>query len=301
MRLVTLPALVLACLAAACGEPGSGGDPCGRAPAAGTTTIELESGGVPRRALLVVPVSDGAAPLPLVLAFHGSLTSPEVLLEWSALDQAAAVHGFVLAVPEAYLAGMQWNVPGVPLFGGDPVPDGSPSDVQLARDLIDAVAAQVCIDAARVYATGFSGGGRLASALGCDVADRLAAVGPVAGLRFPDTCQATRPLPVVSLHGTEDVVDPYEGGGQAYWGYGVEEAAARWAEHDGCAAGPADEMVAADVTRRSWSDCAPGAALELYVLAGTGHVWPGGPMETPPGEVSANDVLWAFFAAHPRP
>jgi polyhydroxybutyrate depolymerase len=299
--LKVLVTMVVALAGAGCGDQGADGDPCRRPPSAGTTTITLESGGITRRALLVVPPTDGAAPLPLVLALHGSFTTPEVLLEWSALDQAAATHGFVLAAPEAWLAGPQWNVPGVPLFGGDPVPEGSPSDVELARDLIDVVAAQVCIDPARVYATGFSGGGRLASSLGCELADRLAAIGPVAGLRFPDPCPAAGPLPVVSLHGTADTIDPYEGGGEAYWGYGVEEAAARWAAHGGCAATPTDEAVTAGVTRRTWGGCAAGAALELYVLDGTGHVWPGGPMETPPGALSANDVLWEFFAGHARP
>ena len=50
-------------------------------------------------------------------------------------------------------------------------------------------------------------------------------------------------------------------------------------------------------------DCPDGAAVELYIIVGGGHAWPGsqfsksiekivGPTTT---EIDANDLIWAFF------
>ncbi len=95
-----------------------------------------------------------------------------------------------------------------------------------------------CLDRNRVFATGFSGGARMASQLACDASNVFAAVAPVSGLRFPSPCQSSRPVPVVAFHGTADPVDPYLGNGQAYWTYSVPVAASRWANHNGCATSP---------------------------------------------------------------
>ena len=43
--------------------------------------------------------------------------------------------------------------------------------------------------------------------------------------------------------------------------------------------------------------CDEDATLELYVVEGGGHVWPGAPGATQ--EISATDLMWDFFQAHP--
>ncbi|MCP4692453.1 MAG: hypothetical protein GY859_30695 [Desulfobacterales bacterium] len=50
-----------------------------------------------------------------------------------------------------------------------------PDDVEFVSRLIDEVRGMVCIDKKRIYAAGFSGGGRMASRLGCSLSDRIAA------------------------------------------------------------------------------------------------------------------------------
>ena len=132
---------------------------------------------------------------------------------------------------------------------------------------------------------------------------------PVGGLRYPTPCPATRPVPVVAFHGTADPVDPLTGDGQAYWTYPVGVAAARWAAHNRCAPTPTT-TAAPGVDRTTYEGCADAATVELYVLTGEGHEWPGGPMvaagiaaELGPQSdaVGADDVMWAFFASHPLP
>jgi len=50
--------------------------------------------------------------------------------------------------------------------------------------------------------------------------------------------------------------------------------------------------------------CEEGAAVELYVVEGGGHTWPGAAIDVPvlgetTHEISATDLIWAFFENHP--
>ncbi len=43
--------------------------------------------------------------------------------------------------------------------------------------------------------------------------------------------------------------------------------------------------------------------MALYTIEGKGHSWPGSamPASITTKDIVATDVLWQFFAAHPRP
>src|SRR5262249_40799934 len=140
-------------------------------------------------------------------------------------------------IPEA--SGFDWNIPGVPLVGGRTVPRGAADDVSFLEQLVTTLESRYCIDARRVYATGFSGGARMSSPLACDASSPFAAVAPVSGLRAPSPCPAARAVPIVSFHGTGDAIDPYAGHGQPYWTYSVQTAESDWARRQGCGHAPA--------------------------------------------------------------
>ena len=84
--------------------------------------------------------------------------------------------------------------------------------------------------------------------------------------------------------------------------------AATWAIRNGCDPAPGETPVAADVTLIAF-DCPPGAEVELYRVTDGGHSWPGSPfsvqVEAAIGRttmsVSANELIWDFFVAHPLP
>ena len=291
--------------------PASNSSACGRR-SAGSTTVTIDQGSTRRTALVHAPAGyTGTTPVPLVLNLHGSGSTADHQRLFTGMNRTANADGFVVAYPQGAIvdgSGFDWNVPGQPLIGGRKVPAGSPSDVAFLGTLITKLEGAYCIDAHRVYATGFSGGSRMTSQLGCTLAGRLAAIAPVSGLRFPAGCRASRPEPVLSFHGTADPVDPFGGHGQAYWTYGVSEAARRWAAHDGCSAKPETKRPAATVTLTVYGGCEGAAAVELYAIAGEGHEWPGGPTLPPSltrvlgpqsNVVDANAVMWRFFAAHP--
>jgi len=292
---------------------------CDRPAAAGLTERTFESGGLTRTYLLYVPGSyTGTEEVPLVVNLHGSGSSAEEQLAGSELQEVADEHGFVVIAADAGITqqlgdgtasvtGGVWNIPGVVLTDGSTADPNAPDDVAFLEQLVDATEAELCISA--VVATGTSGGGRMSSNLGC-LSDRFDVIAPVAGIRHPEGCAPSQPVEVVAFHGTDDKVNPFAGGGPAYWGaQTVPEAAAAWAATQGCTDGPVEEEVSASVTRTSWSGCTGGVGVTLYTIAGGGHTWPGGAdasaarpelaaiIGTTTQEIDAGQLIWAVASA----
>jgi polyhydroxybutyrate depolymerase len=288
---------------------------------AGQHTVTLTSGGLVRTVVIYVPDGyDGRHRLPLVLTLHGSQSTAVEQLERSELPAIAERYDVIVAAPQGYLPappGYRWNVPGVTLPPGEP-----PDDEQFLTDAIAHLTANLCIDAKRIYGTGYSGGGRMISQYACDFADQLAAIAVVAGLRAgypitgpsgptpdPATCTPSRPVPVIAFAGTADPVNPYAGGGAPYWQYGTESALARWAELNQCQQGPHVTSVTEHVTKVSYSACRRNADVELYRVTDGGHTWPGSevfiPLEPVLGpvtfEIDASELIWQFFSKHHLP
>lgn len=295
----------------------------------GWQTITVHSGTLEREVPLYVPAAQiGRSDLPLVFDLHGSGGNGRGQASHSGLAAQADRHGFLLANPDGGIAGrgtgFYWNVPGVPLVGDAPTPANAPDDVQFFRDAIDQMEHSLCIDPHRVYVTGFSGGARMASVLACELADRIAAVAPVAGLRAgvpqagdfktPDmgTCKPRRPVPILTFHGVHDPTNRFDGDGGPRWGYSVPTALARWAKLDGCRPTSSEQNVSTHVTKVSYAGCREGAELILYrtdapVEHGGGHVWPHPAGASSQGAVASREtvdqldasaLIWQFFARH---
>ena len=286
---------------------------CGTA-ASGSATLELSVAGRTRTVIVHVPNGYTATThIPLVLNMHGSGSTAVEQEAFTGMDATADADDFIVAYPQALIpdgSGFDWNVPGEPLIGGRPVPSNAPNDVEFLTQLVGALSHRYCINSKQVFATGFSGGARTASQLACDASGTFAAVAPVSGLRHPTPCNPTRAVPVISFHGTDDPVDPYDGHGQAYWTYSVPQAAADWATQDGCNATASTSQPDRVVTLTAYSGCSSGASVELYTITGEGHEWPGGPhlrrsitrlLGPQSTAIDANSVMWSFFEAHPMP
>lgn len=259
----------------------------------GRYEVELVSGGLVRRFLLVVPGS-APDPAPLVLVFHGFTRSPEEIEATSGMSALAEEHGFIVAYPAGTGFPRRWL--SSPLLGDQ--------DVAFARDLVALVSGAVGIDSKRVYAAGMSNGGGMAARLACDAADLVAAVGPVAAA-YPSggSCEPSRPVPVAAIHGTADPIVPYGGRGEAL--PAVEGVLAFWVGENRCELERVADEAAEGVTRLAWTGCADGADVVLFRIDGGRHGWPGSGDTTVWGKttdaVDASALLWEFFAAHPMP
>jgi polyhydroxybutyrate depolymerase len=163
---LALAAVVLVLVLASSAAASVGSGPCSAAPAAGSYNLELSSGGLQRSALVHVPPGILAGVrVPLLLALHGAYGSGPRMQSYSGFSKLADRHRFIAAYPSA--EGHFWNISAAA---------NRPNDVAFISSLITALESQLCIDGARVLATGVSNGGGMVALLGCELSARLAAV-----------------------------------------------------------------------------------------------------------------------------
>lgn len=287
---------------------------------------------------LVIPkLTPPTSGYPVIIALHGGggdrkgalrttcplgdIDSPECLHEM------AADTGYAVVAPDGtvggLLAGRTWNAGG----GVDSwrcvsgkACEENLDDVAYFDALLDDISKRIKVDRDRVFVTGLSNGGAMAHRLACERSESIAAIAPVAGaLQFAvsGTCEPTRPVGILHIHGADDPCWKYEGGepecaiGQSGKNHvGVESSMSRWASILGCEGQPDEDRLpdtASDGTttlRRTWSDC--GTRLQLLKVEGGGHTWPNGQPylgESVVGKVThdfGNEVIIAFFDRFPE-
>jgi polyhydroxybutyrate depolymerase len=262
-----------------------------------TTEQQIESDGRQRTYLVHLPIGyQPNRPTPMILAFHGRKGTGNDIEAYSGINAlgAIAVYPRGLAGPDGETA---WQ--GAPMTS-------EADDVRFVGELIDRLQATLCVDPARIYATGKSEGGGFTALLACRMPDRIAAFATVSGAFYRGTnsgCATSPPVPIVDFHGTGDRVIKYDGGTSHRQHYpAMTDWLKRWAMHNRCA-DVATKSIGTDVIEMSWQRCAAHSALVHYRIAGGGHTWPGALIHSGPGKatqtISATIIAWAFFNAHP--
>jgi polyhydroxybutyrate depolymerase len=290
-------------------------------PADPTTGFSVTEWTVPvgaRQRTMLVCVPEAQAPptgWPLVLAFHGGRSHPDMMRRFSGLDILAATDRAVVVYPagtgtrESMLT---WN-------GGNccgEARDGQSDDVGFVRELLTALSARLAIDPARIHATGMSNGAMMAYRVGAELADTIASIAPVAGPLALETISLARPVPLIHFHGSLDQFTPLEGG--------VGRRSVTRTHHRAILAGLLEWVRAgngAETPRKSplpctdagmtierweWGSAGAGNEVVWYRVEGAGHTWPG---RVPDSfylgssalSLPANEIIWEFFAAHPLP
>lgn len=261
------------------------------------------SSGQEREYLLYIPRSyDPSKPTALVISLHGAGMWGAAQKETSQWNRVADEHGFIVVYP----SGARGAGPRVWHEGDGAEPS---RDVRFISELIDTLEGRYNIDPRMIYANGISNGGGMSFALSCTLSDRIAAVGMVgAALLLPFSwCTDQRPVPMIAFHGTADSFAPYTGGfswvaPQRF--QGVRAFTADWARRNRCGTNPVDAVVAPDVTRLAYTQCADDAAVVLYAIQGGGHTWPGGQplpewfVGRTSNSIDASSLMWAFFREH---
>lgn len=258
---------------------------------------------------------DTSKPAPVVLAFHGAGMNGSGMMAFTGLNKKADEAGFLAVYPDGTGLGrllLTWNAGGVKGKAASARPD----DVAFVRALLDDLAGVVAVDANRVYATGMSNGGMMCYRLAAELSDRIAAIAPVAGTMAVEKFQPKRPVGVVHFHGTADRIVPFGGAGRRMARFfsfrSVRQTIRLWAKHNGCDAKPKvtrladrDKDDGTTVTRETYAGGKGGPEVVLYTIHGGGHTWPGqrrpfGFLGRSTRDISANDLIWAFFRKHAR-
>lgn len=275
-------------------------------------TINISFDGYDRSFIIYLPLGyNNAGKMPLLFVIHGGSGTPEGMIRLADFRPIANKEKVVLVYPAGHQK--NWN-------------DGRPTtpnqmginDVGFFNRMCDYMIANHSVDANSIYATGISNGGFMASRLGCELSNRIAAIAVVAATMEANSvspnCNPNRPVPAIYIHGTADPLVPFAGGVMTAGGTAGGtilshfQAIDRWAALNRCNNSPAVydlPDIAVDgttVKQRVYSGGTNASEVVSYVVMNGGHTWPQGFQylsESIIGltsqDMNANDVIWAFF------
>ncbi|HUS29934.1 MAG TPA: PHB depolymerase family esterase [Kofleriaceae bacterium] len=256
-------------------------------------TWNIMAGGAMRVARVHVPASyDPQKATPVVFDVHGRTQNASGEMSLSNSKAKSDAEGFIVVFPESGTSPTAWN-------SGtccDPASTNKIDDTAFMTKLLDEVEAKLCVDTKRVYMMGMSNGAYESQRIACELADRFAAVGPVAGLLLFQGCAPSRPVPIMMVNGTADTLSQYQ-----YVPQGVDF----WKAKNKCTT-MQQSYQKGDVTCVTHGGCTGGADVVLCTVQDGGHQWPGGGstfpfLGTKSDNLDTTSALWDFFSAHPLP
>jgi polyhydroxybutyrate depolymerase len=293
---------------------------CTHAPLARDTTRSVQVDGQGRSFLIHLPPTyDGTKATPVVLHFPAYTALPVLEAGYTDMNTTADRAGFVVVYPSGRVEGTQET----PYFNagaccGDATRPRD--DIAFVRAMLADLGKNLCVDADRIYATGFSNGGMMSYRLACELSDQIAAFAPVSGASLLEPCMPKRPPPLLVFHGTGDPSVPWGGGlanpivaklPQPVSVPAVPQTIESWRARNRCSPARRTTYARGDVRCEAATACAGDGVVELCTIEGGGHTWPGAPSLGPldlattvlfgkeTHDISANDHMWDFFHAHP--
>lgn len=272
--------------------------------------------------------------IPLVVMLHGCTQDPDQFAMATAMNDVAEQHTFIAVYPEQSAAAnankcWNWFKPAHQARGS-----GEPA---LLAGIAEQVTRDYTVDEQRVYVAGLSAGAAMSVIMGATYPDIFAAVGVGSGLEYQAATTTlgafkamarggpnperkgnraysamgsqTRGVPVIAFHGTADTTVALVNSHQVI---------AQWAQTNDRADDGADNNSIDNTPDATTMDTVPGGhsftryvyqdasgadMLEKYIVDGMGHAWSGGSSAAPytdPQGPNASQLMWQFFAAHPR-
>lgn len=317
-KLIFISVLLIVLTMSACGrQPVSPSQPTIDAQVSihpGDYNGSLSVDGRQRSYILHLPPSyNNKTKMPLVIVLHGGGGNAENIMTTTGFSAKADAAGFIVVYPNGtsrlnndnLLTWNAGNCCGYAL-------DNNVDDVSFIRALIDELLGRLAVDPARIYATGMSNGGMMCYLLACQLSDKIAAIAPVAGAMGMDNCYPTQPVSVIIFHGTADEHVLYYGGkplkqvdNHPRIDKSVSYAVNFWVKANDCFPVSQKEVMGT-IIKETYSGGKDGSEVVLYTIVDGKHAWPGGTSgwlggDVPTKELSATDVMWDFFASHPKP
>jgi len=277
--------------------------------------------------LYIPSTYNAGTPMPLVVALHGCTQTADqfrLLTRWDALAEAK---GFIVVFPQQDPNSNQfkcWN------FFQDGHMHRSAGEPKRIAAVTSFIARNYAVDAHRIYASGLSAGGAMASVLAATYPDLYAAIGigsgceyaataACAGYKSADPAQAgrqaykemgprARPMPFIAFQGDADTTVPPANADQLVQQWLLTDDLA----DDGAANGSVPSAPANTTpgfapggrfyTVRTYADSHKAELAKYWVVRGMKHAWSGGDPSQPYSDASGPDetaAMYAFFLSHP--
>lgn len=264
----------------------------------GYTAVATYSGGRDRIYFYYIPKSVPDSPS-MVIGLHGGSGNALDFGQRTGMRAMAEKYGYVVVLPmgvEQKPGVGNWNSEST--TARDYAEKNQIDDVGFVTAILDQMKDVVPYDPARVFVTGISKGGMLAYLLGCRIGDRIAAIAPVAST-FTSEYRRAEGVSLLHIHGDADENVPWEGGSgkfsrigvnwqpvergiEAFAGVNLDEALVR------------SDRITRDTVRRTYRR-PDDASLEICIVEGGGHAWPGGVATM--WQTSSNTYVSPYFDA----
>ena len=246
----------------------------------GKMTKQLVVNNTNREYIIYVPENfTGTSSLPLLLSFHGLSSNMNFNYDYTNFSELAERENFIVVHPNGI--DNRWTVSAT-----------NNPDIDFIEALLDQLEHDYNIASNIIYSTGMSNGGNFSFTLACGLNDRIAAIASVTGLMLQmaiGDCIPSRPLAVLHIHGTEDLIANY-----AFVQGGLDF----WTDHNNTNDFPIisdipniDSGDGSTVKRFEYLNGNSNVEVQHLKITGGGHEWPGfsGNMD-----INASDEVWNF-------
>ena len=262
--------------------------------------------GMERTFVTYVPVINDINYKPaIVISLHGGFGDGKQMMQYADFKPVADQGKFIIVCPDGIRK--SWNDGRVTKANKKGV-----DDVKFLDELITYMIKNYHVDASRVYVTGRSNGGFMASRLACEIPRRIAAIAVVGASmdRYVDY-EPQHPMPVMYIQGTADPLVPF-GGGDITMGakgivYSHKQVLEKWIAADSCNTSPVVTTLpdnahdGTSLTKEEYSN-SNGLKVISYTINNGGHVWPDSKRNlprfitgTPCNNLNTCQVIWDFF------
>lgn len=256
---------------------------------------------------------NNAGSLPLIFVNHGGQSTAQGMMQVADFRALADKDKFIVIYPQGFQN--TWN-------------DGRPTtvnqlgvdDVNFFREMCTYAVANLAVDNSKIYVTGLSNGGFMASRLGCELSDRIAAIA-VVGATFEQgiytNCSPSKSMPTIIIQGSLDPFVPFNGGivlpGAGGNAVSHTLAITKWVNINNCQTTPITTNLpdvsndGTTVTQSKYLGGTNGSEVVGYVVNNGGHTWPQGLQYATEAiigktsqDINANEVIWTFFKKFKR-
>ncbi len=136
---------------------------------------------------------------PLIFQFHPRGGTAEYGLIEYQLNTASRIPNAIYVTPQG-LDSNDGTGAGWPNTNGE--------DIAFVKAMLADIKGKYCVDTSRIFSLGFSYGGMMSFAIGCEMSDTFRAIAPMSGALFSDiNCQGTGPqIAMWGSHGISDEI-----------------------------------------------------------------------------------------------